>query len=79
MEKTVNLIVPAADPNSAAAHRQVVLNPNTTVNDIITQENLNGYDLSLGPNKPFLGRNDNLYDQVEQNGKIYATTQAVQG
>lgn len=79
MEKTVHIIVPGTDPNGPANHRPAILNPDTTVQDLLNQLGLEGYDLSLGPNKPFLGHGDRIYDLIEPNGKIYATTEAVQG
>jgi hypothetical protein len=77
--KTLNLIVPGVDAESPASHRSITIRQETTAGNILEQENLQGYQLSTGPDKPFLADADHIYDLVDDNGKLYATTRATQG
>jgi len=69
--KNVTLVI-AGGPSDG--HRQQVVTENTTVDDIVGEQNLQGYQLSLGQGKPFLSGRDKVYGLIENGGKIYATT-----
>jgi len=74
--KEATLIVPASTANG---HRQVWIAKDMTAGELLTQQSLEGYQLSVGTGKPFLAEADRLFDLVEPGGKLYATTRAEQG
>ncbi len=74
--KRVSLVI-AGGPQDG--HRQVVVDEETTIEEITAKENLQGYQLSLGTGKAFLAAQDKVYNEVQLGDKIYATTRAQQG
>jgi hypothetical protein len=55
----------------------LTIKPGTTIADILTQLNLQGYLLSTGPNSShFYGDDELVYPNVTDGGKLWATTPA---
>lgn len=59
--------------------RWIQVQPGMTVNDVLQQQQLEGYQLSVGQGKPFLAMHDNVYDLIGPGEKLFATTIARQG
>lgn len=75
-DKSVTLIVPGGADDEV---RHILIDEKTTVAALLEKENLNGYQLSLGPGQAFLANSDSFYHKVESGDKVYATTKAQQG
>ncbi|MEN6532644.1 MAG: hypothetical protein ABFD89_03220 [Bryobacteraceae bacterium] len=59
--------------------RDLEIQPGTSAGDILTQLSLRDYQLSRGPNEPFLANADSVYDKVNDGQKLYASTKAEVG
>lgn len=76
MEKNVAIIVAGAQGEQEI--KDLTIKPGTTARDILQTLSLNRYVISKGDGKVF-GPRDNVYEQVENGEKLYATTEAEVG
>jgi len=59
--------------------KDITINPGTTVNDILTQLDLTGYHLTMGEGQAPFNEGDNVYTQVKDGDKLFASTDAEAG
>lgn len=59
--------------------KDITIKPGTTANDILTELDLGGYHLTKAKGEPPFAEADNVYTQVENGAKLYATTDAEAG
>ena len=72
--KTVSLVV--AGSNEV---RDLSIPPGTKVGDALKAAGLEGYLVSRGPNEPFLRQEDDLFEAVPSESKLFASTVPVAG
>ena len=59
--------------------RDLEISPGTRVREVLGTSGLHGYLVSAGPDQPFLGPDDDLYQAVPEGTKVYASTPAEAG
>lgn len=59
--------------------RDLEIQPGTSAGDILAQLQLRDYQLSRGPNEPFLAHAESVYDKVNDGEKLFASTKAEVG
>jgi hypothetical protein len=69
MEK--RLVIGIAGSDGKEFHDVAIL-PNTRASDVLSQLNLNGFQLAK-PEGGMFARNDNIFDAVADGQKVYAT------
>ncbi len=74
MKKNIALVVAGS-----GEIRDLAVSPGTKVGEVIAATGLQGYQVSQGPDKPFLRAEDDLYDAVTEGAKVYASTPAEAG
>jgi len=75
MEKNIAIIVAGAQGQEI---KDLAIKPGTTARDVLQTLGLDRYVISKGDGKVF-GPRDNVYEQVENGEKLYATTEAEVG
>jgi len=75
MEKNIAIIVAGAQGQEI---KDLAIKPGTTARDVLQTLGLDRYVISKGDGK-VLGPRDNVYEQVEDGEKLYATTEAEVG
>src|SRR5262249_40505733 len=74
MKKNVALVVAGS-----GEIRDLTISPGTKVGEVIAATGLQGYQVSQGPDKPFLRAEDNLYAAMTEGAKLSASTPAEGG
>ena len=71
MSKNISVRVSGADGTSEI--KEITLKPGTTAGDIKKAAKLEEYNLSKGKGKAFIADNEDVYTQVEEGDKLYAS------